>query len=658
MDSSPVLYPRSLNKNQTDHVRMNKELKKLSLDPKPSKHLSVLHSKCNIENQDPLNSVNKHKPGTSRLPVLAKSLHLHAPSQFTHQKWEENPLVGKVKRKKSSTKLAPFHLTQPKNSRTVTHNPRPQRFCTARAGAQNSRTVTTFSTSHLQTNATSKPLSGSTGPNGTKLSLDLAPPHSTAQHLNTEKALLYALSQCNGEPSLDGQKSNRHQLSSSISSQSKVSECIVKSSSEIPRTSQNAQPVDTAPVAQFSNGSGVAFCTDRAALHSILQNEGVSTRCLGWTTPKPAGFSSNLAIKYHPQRVSVMKSRQKAGLTPAKSVQFSPDPAALSSILRNEGIKVPRQEDATLPNSMRPTGRPTSVYSAQRVPVTKSRLEATGGLLVMTRDQSPAMKWTPQRVPDTRHRPLSSMRHHSALRTPHTGNSRLWGLKGISKDPETQNEKVVQKLFEDSEEDQAVIGTNSEPKTPADPQPQYASPTTLKVEANRNDQDEKKVPISKDQPFFQAPNRESVIFFSTGKKLFRPAPAQEQEYPSVQLDQRGPSLASVNNQDRPFESNQIQTSQINPSVRNHPKDAHKTSSLSSAAALLRRRLPPLEDLRLDEEVATYTSTLVPAFPAFHPTRPGCGNPLASVLLFKDSSTFVPIIYDGEVTSPCISLRER
>lgn len=632
---------------------MNKELKKLSLDPKPPKHLSVLHSKSNIENQDPLNSGNKHKPGISRLPVLAKSLHLHTPLEFIHQKWEENPLAGKVKRKKSSTKPVPFNLTQPMNSRTVTHNHRPQLFSTATAGAQLSRSVTTISACRLKTNLISKPPSGSTGTNGSKLSLDLVPPHCTARHLNTGKALLAALSQCNGEPSLEGQKSDGHQLSSSISSLSKAPECIVKSSLDSSKTSQNIQPLQTAPDVPFSNGSGVAFCADPAALCSILQNEGVSTMCCGLTTPKPAGSSSNVSIKYLPQRVSVMKSRQKAGPTPAKSVQFSPDPAALSGILHNEGIKVTGHQGATPPNSVRPTGRPTSVYTAQRVPVTKSRLEVTGGSMVMTRDQSPAMKWTPQRVPDTRHRPLSSMRSlHSAHRTPYAGTSRLRGLQGINKDLETQKEEVVQRLFEDpEEEEQAVIGTKSEPEKPADQKPQYASPTKLKVEVNRNHHDEKKVPISKDQPFFQDPNRESVIFFSTGKKLFRPAP--------VQLGQHGPSSASVINQDRPLESNQ--TFQINPSVLNHPRDvvAQKTSSLSSAAALLRRRLPPLEDLRLDEEVTTYTSALVPAFPAFHPPRPRCGNPLASVLLFKDSSTFVPIIYDGTVTFPCTSpLRER
>ncbi|KAM6977771.1 uncharacterized protein troap [Aplochiton taeniatus] len=192
----------------------------------------------------------------------------------------------------------------------------------------------------------------------------------------------------------------------------------------------------------------MTFCSDPAALRSILQNEGISTMCLGWTTLKPTGSPSNASIKYIPQRVSIMRSRQKAGPTAAKSVQFSPDPAALTSILQNEGIKVNGHQGATPLISTRPSGRGTSVYT-------------------------------------------------------------------------------------------------------------------------------------------------------------------------------------------------------------------NTSSLSSAAALLRRRLPCLEDLRLDEEVATYSSALDPALPALHPPQPRCGNPLASVLLFKDSTTFFPIIFDGTSASACTSpLRER
>lgn len=61
----------------------------------------------------------------------------------------------------------------------------------------------------------------------------------------------------------------------------------------------------------------------------------------------------------------------------------------------------------------------------------------------------------------------------------------------------------------------------------------------------------------------------------------------------------------------------------------------KSCVVSSAVAMLRKRLPPLEELRLDEEVATYTSVL--AATGFFPPRPRCGNPLAAMLHFEESS---------------------
>lgn len=56
-----------------------------------------------------------------------------------------------------------------------------------------------------------------------------------------------------------------------------------------------------------------------------------------------------------------------------------------------------------------------------------------------------------------------------------------------------------------------------------------------------------------------------------------------------------------------------------------------------AVALLRKRLPPLEDLRMDDEVASYTS--IPP-PGFLPHRPRCGNPLAAMLHFEESTVSI------------------
>lgn len=63
----------------------------------------------------------------------------------------------------------------------------------------------------------------------------------------------------------------------------------------------------------------------------------------------------------------------------------------------------------------------------------------------------------------------------------------------------------------------------------------------------------------------------------------------------------------------------------------------KSCAVSSAVAMLRKRLPPFEELRLDEEVATYTSVCVSAATGFVPPQPRCGNPLAAMLHFEESS---------------------
>lgn len=152
-----------------------------------------------------------------------------------------------------------------------------------------------------------------------------------------------------------------------------------------------------------------------------------------------------------------------------KSVQFSPDRAALQSILQNEGVKGGGFVGTPLRVSVCQSGRGTSIYTvckhyicfhygsflkillqtqfhllwcflsqAQRVPVRKNRAEPTGGgkkqnhCYLMKpnaslslcpfpwRDaavlssapalkETPLKKWTPQRVPVTRHQPMSAM---------------------------------------------------------------------------------------------------------------------------------------------------------------------------------------------------------------------------------------------------------
>lgn len=83
--------------------RMKNEQNKKVADPKPSKPMSASHlSNKDIENKDPGSSATGKKAplqaGISRLPVLAKSLHLQTPSDFSqsHCRWEEKPLAVSI----------------------------------------------------------------------------------------------------------------------------------------------------------------------------------------------------------------------------------------------------------------------------------------------------------------------------------------------------------------------------------------------------------------------------------------------------------------------------------------------------------------------------------------------------------------------------------
>ncbi|XP_056154938.1 uncharacterized protein troap [Lampris incognitus] len=160
------------------------------------------------------------------------------------------------------------------------------------------------------------------------------------------------------------------------------------------------------------------------------------------------------------------------------------------------------------------------------------------------------------------------------------------------------------------------------------------------------------------QLFFQAPHRESVILFSTGKKLFK-VPCFETVENSVQQEQRstvlavqrmeqhGTVLAAQRLQlpiNEEYPSGSEPAWQDNPSILSLPRDffVPKNCAHSPAMALLRKRLPPVEELRLDAEVATYASRPAPAPPTLQPPRPRCGNPLAFILHFQESTTFVPI----------------
>ncbi|XP_036802694.1 uncharacterized protein troap isoform X1 [Oncorhynchus mykiss] len=812
MDSSPILRQHSQNKILKNHSSPNRmKINRMTADPKPgSKHPSVPHpckhpsvpqrhhSKRGTENKVPAATSDKDpKPpvrplGISRLPVLAKSLPLQTPSDFTqsHKRWEENSLAGKAKRKKPNTKPVPFNFTHPRDNRMGATNQRRPLV------AQTTHPENTFSTaaSHKTRLTTTAKLPSSVPQTHnkarTKSTVDLAARLPTlAQHLAARKegpGLAGILSHHDGEE----WKTHWSQATSAATSMplSQHLKPKAQSSSDNPfHGSGSGQLGLSRPPSSFGPGSGLssiafsfssdssttsakptalsteacrgqldtlsikdlsepgqllsstagrveAFSSDPFALRSILQNIGVNAAGASMSSrpstkaynnmpqrvsimksqqktvpsagpvrsiqfsPEPSALNSilqNEGVTYplQPQRVSVMKSHQKiaASAGPGRSVPFTPDHTALRSILQNEGVTAGGMLGATPQRtSVCPSGRGTSIYTAQRVPVTKSCTEASGGPLVMPVGQ----KWTPQRVPDTRHQPMG--RHLSAHRTPYACSPRLWGLQGHNRDLETQKEEVVQRLFKETDQEEDRIDNGELDEDPAE------------TRADKDQDEEEKEQNNTGrglQTFFQAPHRESVIFFSTGKKLLRAAPAQEQESPVARFLERGGPLERsgllekcwpgarasaqgtvlelllhpVRPSSGPEALSTVATAAVasgltrlaNPSAfvpLSHPRGSiiiPKSGALSSAAALLRRRLPPLQELRLDEEVATYTTSPAPPCSSIAtssgPMQTRCGNPVAAALYLQDYTSFRSIILDpsSALSSPCSSpLQER
>ncbi|KAG7520025.1 hypothetical protein JOB18_021166 [Solea senegalensis] len=649
MDPSAILRLQSRNKIHSDFLRMKNEHNKIPADAKSSKLMSAPHlSKQDGENKDPGSSEMSRKAparaGISRLPVLAKSLHLQTPSDFSqsHCRWEEKPLAGKSKKKKPCTRPVPFNLSQPKSS-TTRKNQQPASVPQSQTGTH---AVQLKNNAHLKhQNIHSKPSKhpavlnchmdstqkshGKTTENMSHLLGQSRPPN-TSKASATLSNPLPAIALRNTRPQISSSSTSAHPaLTNCLENMNLLS---LKDPTKIKPASQNTE---------LSTVKGENFQPDHMAFLSILRNEGIKATGLGSTTPQSKSYN------YVPQRVSVMKSRQKVGATTgiSKLVQFSPDATALQSILQNEGVTAGGLVGATPRKSVCPSGRSTSVYTARRVPLRKNHAEATGGSVAVTFKETPLRTWTPQRVPDTRRQPISAMKwHQSTKQTPYVGTP---GLKSCKTDLQPQQEQeVVQRLFDDQDEDLEENATQKHPDTQTDQLTVQASSTKPhceekfeKSKANTSEEEEEKEEerVGR-QPFLQAPERESVIFFSTGKNLSR-APHFEKQKSSCeqQQQQQQQQMPCVSELPRP----------VNPSLQSLHRDTvvPKTCGVSHAVALLRKRLPPLEELRMDEEVATYTSVSVHAAPGFVLPRPRCGNPLASILHFEESCRFVPISFD-------------
>ncbi|XP_017563224.1 tastin [Pygocentrus nattereri] len=728
------------NQNQKEHTRFlkNQEVTKISEKLRTKAHTAQL-SKTGSENQDPneatkpTKGVNKLKT-VSRLPILAKSLQpvLTEVSQTPgNKRWEERPLLGKAQKRKTCTKPVPFSLSQ---SRT-----RSQKTAEAASERERSRMPLT----HPSQQTPSKTLT--TSQQRTK---NRPPTHNTAlrsvhvDHMNNTKRKPLSLEgHTKSESQLVSDSTN--EIGSSIQRDlSRQLGSITLAHSELTKDRTHSlrpaevddqavcQPatkgcIETLLAANCANttGSVVAFSPDLTALRSILLNEGVKVSGPVGATPqasaRPLGRGTSI---YSAQRVPVKKPQTKATTAepPGSAVPFSPDPSALCSILLKDGGKVDGLSGATPRVSTCPSGRETSIYSAQRVPVKKPQTEAAtavpgrigsavpfspdpsalrsillnegikaGGPAVGTprvstcssgrgtsiysaqrvpikktraegpvtggertgASRTPNAKWTQQRVPG---QSQSLRRLVCAPKTPvFSASPGLSKTPGASTDSSTpQEEDVVQRLFqeepEQEENEQMEEGRDTGPSLghhqTVEPHFKLEGSTTTN---SCHSQKENNIPVA--QPFIQATHRQSVIVLSSGLRLFGLGPTLgNAQTPVLQIPepagQLQPCPTSTEVQSTaPAQSAQSSGSQSalnSDSKQVTPGTLCKTkaaSGLSSAVCALRRRLPPLEEMFLDEECAMYTSCQQ-AWPA----QPRCSNPVASRLLFQDSTCFLPI----------------
>ncbi|XP_067303348.1 uncharacterized protein troap [Pseudorasbora parva] len=752
MASSNPLRPQNRSQQDQPGTLMTQDLKtKLSAS-----------SKRGSENLDPNASaetakgVNKLKV-VSRLPILAKSLQpaLSELSQNpSHNRWEQRPLTGKVQNKRTCTKPIPFNLSQsrsrsqrnadiPQGKTPLVHSARLTPVAKVRNLNPSAKTETlshkattpgvlraTANKSHTDVHPPSQEsgctdLSSRLG--GITLKQSKLSEDSAWSHLCKTSLVKVGVTSDNQVPkdkycsqtvpsttqshaSSKGSSSNLlstvHNVLPYEGSSAVGTQCMMPHLSACPPGLGTSNHVPQTVVKNIHRVDGTAdkaspFSPDPLALRSILQSDGTrleehvgatprvsicrtgrgtsiysAQRVPVKKTPAPAearsptgsAFSPDPSVLrdvllvngatsraptclpgrgtsvYSAQRVPVKKPQTNdlaAGKASAGSaVYFSPDPAALRSILLNEGI---RASGETPRVSTCPTGRGTSIYSAQRVPVKKNKPEATAAAAAsQCANRTPVMKWTPQRVANTKPqsmRKLLTTQKMSSLR----GSLGLCG----GHQPSTgllmchEGEDVVQRLFKDQdqmddgriEQDEATSQQLMKCHQTAEAQ------SRIKEKSDSNHCHTANKGKKTAQPFIQAAHRGSVIVFSSSQRL-------GSDRSQDTLKSTGAGAALQLSEDRhtshnalPPLSDQRNGSQIHPSL-DRIKQSHTkapTDTHSTAVTALRRRHTPLEEMILDEECATYTSRLLSC-----PLQPRCGNPVATTLLFQDSTSFSPI----------------
>lgn len=190
--------------------------------------------------------------------------------------------------------------------------------------------------------------------------------------------------------------------------------------------------------------------------------------------------------------------------------------------------------------------------------------------------------------------------------------------------------------MEDGEEQHAVaqVGQNSEPE-----EEQTEPPVTEEAETAIPPQSSAPAqPKATHGPLLQAAHRDSVIVLCSGQRLFGQTPA------------RGTTAAPAASTPDPSDNTQEPHDPSDPPVGARswgvcqPSGSEIMAIHTKATLLcqkrvleLRKRLPILEDLILDEECATYMSQ-----PQYCVALPRCSNPVASTLLLQESTCFVPV----------------
>uniref|UniRef100_A0A8C1EQF2 Trophinin associated protein n=1 Tax=Cyprinus carpio carpio TaxID=630221 RepID=A0A8C1EQF2_CYPCA len=651
MASSNPLRPQNRTQQDQAGILKNQELKTKSAS-----------SKRGSENLDPNASgeagkgVSKLK-GISRLPVLAKSLQpaLSALSQNpSHNSWEQRPLTSKAQKKRTCTKPVPFNLSQ-------------------------SRTQSQRNTGDLQGKAPLMPSTRLT-PGAKVMNLNPSAKTETPSHKATTPGVLRAQANKSQrlQPGSHVEYKASNQDSTDVHPPSHESGCcshtdlssrlgsITLTQSKLPEDSGLSHLCKTSLFKVDVNSDNQApkdkHCfpstTQRhvitEAVHSVLTCEGssaVGAQCMMprlSTCPPGQGTSNNL-----PQRV--VKKSHGVDVTTDKAGLFSPDPSALRSILQSDGTRLGEHVGATPRASACPTGRGTSIYSVRAFlfvfclsnvssPSTscfrpfKPMVLCCGAGAVRT----PVMKWTPQRVAKSKPqsmRKLCTTQKMSSLR----------GSPGLreSHDPSTgllvcqEGEDVVQRLFEDQEqmEDDQIGQDDITSQQLLNSHQTTEAQSKIKENSDTNHchtENEGKKTV---QPFIQAAHRGSVIVFSSSQRLGSDRSQDTLKNPGISAPLQLCLGQLTSHNAIPLQSDQSNGSWINPSLDLPKQSQSKAPAVkqSTAMSALRRRHTPLEEMILDEECAMYTSRLLSC-----PLQTRCGNPVATTLLFQDSTCFLPI----------------